>query len=235
MTTSEHSSLIWQLKKMDLFADLALDELERLAAVTLPRTYQAGEAIYRMDDPADALYLVCSGMVKVSRLFPNGKEAILGVVGAQGSFGELQLCPGERRPSQAEALEPTQLLALPQTELQRLIELQPELALRLIGMLTVRLFEAQQWCAVVSAYSASERVASLLARLGREFGVPHPQGTELRVKLNQEDLARMIGATRETVSQSLHKLRCQGAVMRQRSPFVLNVEALEAYINAADR
>lgn len=235
MTTSEHPSLLWQLKNTNLFADLEPGELERLAATAVPRTCSAGEVIYRMDDPADALYLVSGGMVKVSRLFPNGKEAILSVVGAQGSFGELQLCPGERRPTQAEALEPTSLIVLPRAELQRLIGVRPELALKVIGLVARRLAESQQWCATVSAYSAGERVASLLARLGREFGVPHPQGTELRVKLNQEDLARMIGATRETVSHSLHKLRREGAIVRQRSPFVLNVEALEAYVNASDR
>ena len=102
-------------------------------------------------------------------------------------------------------------------------------------MLADRLFEAQHWCATVSAYSAGERVASLLARLGRQFGVKHPQGTELNVKLNQEDLARMIGATRETVSHSLHKLRREGAIVRQRSPFILNLEALEAYVDASAR
>ncbi|MDO4262754.1 MAG: Crp/Fnr family transcriptional regulator [Deinococcus sp.] len=220
---------------MDLFADLELDELERLATITLTRSYHAGEVIYRMDDPADALYLVRSGMVKVYKLFPNGKEAILGVVGTQGSFGELQLRPGERRPTQAEALEHTELLALPQDELRRLIQLCPGLSLKLISILTHRLFEAQHWCATVNAYSAGERVASLLARLGREFGVKHPEGTELNLKLNQEDLARMIGATRETVSHSLHKLRREGAIVRQRSPFILNLDALEAYVDSSAR
>lgn len=236
MTTSEYPSLVWHLKNTELFADFELDELERVAATTQTRTYRAGEIIYRMDDPADALFLVRSGMVKISKLFPNGKEAILSVVGPQGSFGELLLRPEERRPTQAEALETTRLIALPQAELQTLVETRPELALRLVGLLAARLFETQQWSAAVNAYSASERVASLLARLGREFGVPHAEGgTELRLRLNQEDLARMIGATRETVSHSLHRLRREGAVMRQRSPFILNIEALEAYVGGEEQ
>ncbi|WP_261664529.1 Crp/Fnr family transcriptional regulator [Deinococcus sp. Marseille-Q6407] len=235
MTTSEPSSLAWYLKNTELFSDLELADLEHMAAAAQTRTFRAGEVIYRMDDPADALYLVHSGMVKIYKLFPNGKEAILGVVGPQDCFGEMLLRPGERRPTQAEALEPTRLIALPQAELSQLIQAQLDLALRLIGLLAARLFETQHWSATVSAYSAGERVASLLARLGREFGVTHPEGTELNLKLNQEDLARMIGATRETVSHSLHKLRREGAIVRQRTPFILNLEALEAYVDSSAR
>ena len=171
MTISEHSSLVWQLKQTDLFTDLQPAELERLAAASVMRTYRAGEVIYRMDDSADALYLLCTGLVKVGKLFPNGKEAILDVVGPRGSFGELLLRPAERRPTQAEALETTRVIALPHAELRQLIYARPELGVKLIGLLTARLFEAQQWCAMVNAYSAGERVAGLLARLGREFGV----------------------------------------------------------------
>ena len=127
------------------------------------------------------------------------------------------------------------MIELPREKLQILIEERPELALKLVGLLASRLFAAQQWCATINAYSAGERVASLLARLGREFGEDHPEGTELRLKLNQEDLARMIGATRETVSHSLNKLRREGAIVRQRSPFILNLDALEAYVDAPAR
>ncbi|MFC6618127.1 Crp/Fnr family transcriptional regulator [Deinococcus radiophilus] len=235
LNDKDYPSLVWHLKKTELFCDVELDELERVASTTLMRAYRAGEVIYRMDDPADALYLVRSGMVKISKLFPNGKEAILSVIGPHGSFGELLMRPQERRPTQAEAVESTRLIAVPQAELQALLQARPDLALKLIGVLATRLFDAQHWSATVNAYSASERVASLLARLGREFGRPHEGGTELNLKLNQEDLARMVGATRETVSHSLQKLKREGAIIRQRSPFVLNLEALEAYVDGPSK
>lgn len=225
-----YPSLVWHLKRTELFADLELAELERVAASTPYRNYEPGQVIYRMDDPADALYFVRSGLVKISKLFPNGKEAILGVVGQHDTFGELLLEPEERRPTQAEAIEDTRLIVLPRHELQRLLERKPALAMKLIRLMAARFFEAQAWTAEVNAYSAPERVASLLYRLAREFGKPHPQGTELNLKLNQEDIARMVGATRETVSHSLGKLKAMGAIVRPRTPMIVKIDMLRDYV-----
>lgn len=225
-----YPSLVWHLKRTELFADLELNELEKVAATTPYRSYQPGEVVFRMDDPADALYFVRSGLIKISKLFPNGKEAILSVVGQHDTFGELLLQPEERRPTQAEALERTTLIVLPRTELQKLLALKPDLAMKLIRLMAARFFEAQAWTAEVSAYSAPERVASLLYRLAREFGRAHAEGTELALKLNQEDIARMVGATRETVSHSLGKLRDEGAIVRARTPIIVNLSALRRYL-----
>ena len=225
-----YPSLVWHLKRTELFADLELNELERVAATTPYRSFQPGEVIFRMDDPADALYFVRTGLIKISKLFPNGKEAILSVVGQHDSFGELLLQPEERRPTQAEALERTTLIVLPRNELQKLLNTKPDLAMKLIRLMAARFFEAQAWTAEVSAYSAPERVASLLYRLAREFGRGHPQGVELRLKLNQEDIARMVGATRETVSHSLGKLRDEGAIVRARTPIIVNLDRLKIYL-----
>ena len=226
-----YPSLVWHLKRTELFADLELNELERVAATTPYRSFQPGEVIFRMDDPADALYFVRSGLIKISKLFPNGKEAILSVVGQHDTFGELLLQPEERRPTQAEALERTTLIVLPRMpSCRKLLTTKPDLAMKLIRLMAARFFEAQAWTAEVSAYSAPERVASLLYRLAREFGRGHPQGVELRLKLNQEDIARMVGATRETVSHSLGKLRDEGAIVRARTPIIVNLDRLKVYL-----
>ena len=225
-----YPSLVWHLKRTELFADFELAELDRVALSTPYRSFGPGEVVYRMDDLADALYFVRNGLVKISKLFPNGKEAILGVVGQHDTFGELLLESEERRHTQAEAIEPTKLIVLPREELQKLLASKPELAMKLIRLMAARLFEAQSWSAEVSAYSAPERVASLLYRLAKEFGQPHPQGVELNLKLNQEDIARMVGATRETVSHSLSKLRQLGAIVRPRAPMVVRLEPLRDFI-----
>ncbi|MBB6099529.1 CRP/FNR family transcriptional regulator [Deinobacterium chartae] len=227
----EYPSLVWHLKSTSLFEDLELAEIEKVAASTPYRHYKAGEVIYRMDDPADALYFVKEGLVKISKFFPNGKEAILGVVGQYSAFGELLLTPEERRPTQAEAIEPTTLIVLPRSELQNLLEKRPTIALKFVRLMAERLFEAQSWSAEVSAYSAPERIASLLYRLALEFGTPQQEGTEISLKLNQEDMARMVGATRETVSHCLSRLKKRGAIVRGRSPILVNVEKLQDFIH----
>jgi len=227
----EYPSLVWHLKKTSLFEDLELEEIERVSESTPYRSFKAGEIVFRMDDPSDALYFVKSGLVKVSKFLPNGKEAILGMVGQYSVFGELLLTPEERRPSQAEALSDTILIVLPRGVLLKLLEQRPAIALKFIQLMAERLFESQSWTAEVSAFSAPERVASLLYRLALEFGTPHSQGVEISVRLNQEDMARMVGATRETVSHCLGRLRDIGALVSSKNPLVVQPEKLLDFLH----
>jgi CRP/FNR family transcriptional regulator, cyclic AMP receptor protein len=226
----EFPSLVWHLKSTSLFEDWELEDLAKLSKTTPYRRFAAGDVIYHMDDFADAIYFIRSGLVKVSKLFPNGKEAILGVIGQYGAFGELLLTPAEKRPHQAEAIEDTILITLPIAELELLLSERPALALKFIQIMAQRLFETQSWQAEVSAYSAPARLASLLYRFALEFGKTGTDGVRIHLKLTQEDLSRMIGATRETVSHSLNRLKREGAIGRTRVPFIVNTEKLEKFI-----
>ncbi len=225
-------SLVFHLKRTSLFEDFDFRELEQVARSTPYRHYRAGDIIYRMEDPADAIYFIRAGMVKISKYFPNGKEAILAVLGQYDSFGELLLRPEERRPHQAEAIDKTTLIVLPRTELENLLANRPGLALKFIQVMATRLFETQAWTAEVSAFSAPGRLASLLHRFATEFGEPMKSGgVRINLKITQEDLSRMIGATRETVSHCLSRLKEDGAIVHGRSPFVVSLEHLEQFLN----
>jgi CRP/FNR family transcriptional regulator, cyclic AMP receptor protein len=226
----EYPSLIWHLKRTSLFADMELRELEQVAKTTPYRHFKAGAVIYHMEDPADAIYFIRTGLVKISKYFPSGKEAILAVLGQYDVFGELLLTPEERRPHQAEAIEDTTLIVLPRPELERLLAERPALALKFIQVMANRLFEAQNWSAEVSAYAAPGRLASLFYRFALEFGEKTSEGTRIQLKITQEDLSRMIGATRETVSHCLTRLREVGAISRSRAPFVVDMAKLERFL-----
>src|SRR5690625_7634296 len=117
-----------------------------------------------MEDPADALYFVREGMVKISMYFPNGKEMILGLLGQYDVFGELLLLPSERRPNQAEAVVDTKLIVMPEADFQRLLTQQPRIAMKFLQIMSTRLWQAQQWQAEVGAVDAPGRLAYLLLR-----------------------------------------------------------------------
>ena len=228
-----YPSLVWHLKRTSLFRDLELQELEQVAKSTPYRHFLPGEVVYRMEDPSDAIYFVKTGLIKISKYFPSGKEAILAVLGQYEVFGELLLMPEERRPNQAEAIEKTTLIVLPRPEFERLLDARPKLALKFIQVMAQRLFEAQTWTAEVSAFSAPGRLASLLYRFALEFGQPVPEGTKIVLRITQEDLSRMIGATRETVSHCLTRLKDEGAIVRGRAPFIVSKEKLQAFMLAS--
>lgn len=229
----EYPSLVWHLKNTKLFEDLSGDELEQLSRITPYKKYEAGEIVYHMEDPADALYFIRDGMVKISMYFPNGKEMILGLLGQYDIFGELLLLPSERRPNQAEAVVDTTLIVMPEADFQRLLAQQPAIAMKFIQVMSTRLWQAQQWQAEVGAFDAPGRLANLLLRLANDFGVPGDRGTVIDLNLTQQDLAKMIGATRETVSHCLARLLEYGAVRRRRAPITVNEEMLQQFLDEA--
>ena len=229
----EYPSLVWHLKNTQLFEDLTPEELEQLSRITPYKRFAAGEIIYHMEDPADALYFVRDGMVKISMCFPNGKEMILGLLGQYDIFGELLLLPSERRPNQAEAVIDTTLIVMPEQDFQRLLSQQPEIAMKFIKVMSTRLWQAQQWQAEVGAFDAPGRLANLLLRLAGDFGVESERGTVSDLHLTQQELAKMIGATRETVSHCLARLLEFGAVRRRRAPITVNIDKLRQFLDEA--
>jgi len=226
----EYPSLVWHLKNTQLFDDLSEDELEQLTQLTPYRHFAAGEVIYHMEDPADALYFVRDGMVKISVYFGNGKEMILDLLGQYDIFGELLLLESERRPNQAEAVKDTTLIVMPERDFQRLLQEHPQIAMKFLKVMSTRLWQAQQWQAEVGAFDAPSRLANLLLRLGKDFGHTVERGTEIDLSLTQQDLAKMIGATRETVSHCLARLLEYGAVRKRRTPIVVDIPALERFL-----
>jgi CRP/FNR family transcriptional regulator, cyclic AMP receptor protein len=229
----EYPSLVWHLKNTQLFEDLSADELEQLSRITPYKRFAAGEIIYHMEDPADALYFIRDGMVKISMYFPNGKEMILGLLGQYDIFGELLLLESERRPNQAEAVVDTTLIVMPEEDFQRLLAQYPKIAMKFIQVMSTRLWQAQQWQAEVGAFDAPGRLANLLLRLANDFGVTGDRGTVIDLNLTQQDLAKMIGATRETVSHCLARLLEYGAVRRRRAPITVHVGRLQQFLDEA--
>ena len=230
---NQYPSLVWHLKNTELFEDLTPEEIEQMARITPYKRFSAGEIMYHMEDPADALYFVRDGMVKISMYFPNGKEMILGLLGQYDIFGELLLLESERRPNQAEAVVDTTLIVMPEQEFQRLLQQHPAIAMKFIQVMSTRLWQAQQWQAEVGAFDAPGRLANLLLRLATDFGADSERGTVIDLNLTQQDLAKMIGATRETVSHCLARLLEYGAVRRRRAPITVNVDKLQQFLDEA--
>ena len=229
----EYPSLVWHLKNTSLFADLTPEELGQLSRITPYKRFAPGEIIYHMEDPADALYFIRDGMVKISMYFPNGKEMILSLLGQYDIFGELLLLPSERRSNQAEAVVDTTLIVMPEQDFQMLLSQQPQIAMKFIKVMSTRLWQAQQWQAEVGAFDAPGRLANLLLRLAGDFGTEGERGIVIDLSLTQQDLAKMIGATRETVSHCLARLLEYGAVRRRRAPITVNLEKLQQFLDEA--
>ncbi len=191
------------LHKIDLFRDLSHDEMEALVKMTRMTTVEKGSTIYRQDDKAQGLFLLKTGRVRLSRITPSGKKLDLAVLEPGTFFGEMPLLAERMRNAYAEAMEDCLLCVMSQHDIERLVLAQPQVGLRIIGVLSRRLAESEARLEDLAYRSVPARLASVLLRLGEDGvveGVTH------------EELGDMVGAYRETVTKALDEFQAAGCV-----------------------
>jgi CRP/FNR family cyclic AMP-dependent transcriptional regulator len=228
--------LVEALRRLPLFATLRDDQLAQVARVVRRHRYARDDVIFYQGDRGDAFYVVLSGRVKVTVSSPEGQEAILAMLGEGESFGELALLDEHPHSATVQAVEPTEVLALRRDAFQRLIQQVPEIAIALLQVMARRLRAVDELVQDAASLDVAERLAKKLLALAASHGRRTPAGILLDMHLTQQDLAAMIGATRESVNKQLGVLRDLGivAVDRQRIT-ILKPDALRERVEAALR
>ena len=209
---------IWYLKRCPLFAQLTADECRRLEARSRARAFPRGSVVYFPDEPGQSVLLLTEGRVKIRTVTPDGRETILVFVEPGELFGELALVDPAPRDEYAEAVQDSRLLAIPREELLGLIARRPDVALSVTKLLGLRLRRVENRLKNLLFRNTRERLVALLLELLGSHGRPAAGGWELRTRLTHQDLANLIGSSRETVTLTLGQLQREGviAVVRRR-------------------
>jgi CRP-like cAMP-binding protein len=145
--------------------------------------------------------------VKIKTITPDGKETIFAFFGEGEIFGELALLETQPRNEYAEAVEDAEILALPRDELLAIMEQRPDIALHVTKLVGLRRRRIENRLRNILFRSNHERVAALLLELVETHGEQQPDGWQIVLELSHQDLASLIGATRETVTLTLGKLK----------------------------
>jgi CRP/FNR family transcriptional regulator, cyclic AMP receptor protein len=215
------------LRQAPMFA--SLDDAEAIAlrstmhAVRLRR----GEVLFREGDAGDELYVVIDGKVKMGRTSSDGRENLLSVLGPGQMFGELSLFDPGPRSSTVTAVTDADLLALGQEQLLSWLTGRPEVARGLLLQLASRLRGLNDQVADLVFSDVPGRVAKALLDLARRFGKPSDGSVHVHHDLTQEELAQLVGASRETVNKALADFVHRGWIrLEQRAVVILDVERL---------
>lgn len=219
------------LAQVPLLAGLSSDELERIAAVAIARSFPKGSRVFHEGDASDACYIIRSGEVRVSREHSDGRAIALATLGQGEIVGELAMLDGEVRSASVEALSDLELLALAAKDMRGLLERNPEITAKLVVALTRRVRETNERVARQSFQTVPSRVAGVLSQLVAEAEAD-TQGREgVTIRMNQADLAQLAGTSRESVSRFLAVLERAGVVRVGRGRVtVLEAPRLRAYI-----
>ena len=190
------------LATVPLFSSLTEDQLGAVAGRLKRQRYDERDTIIKQDDLGDAMFVLVSGRVKVVVQEGEG-ETILAVLGAGDCFGEMAVIDGERRSADVVALEPTEVLIPSTTDFQDSIHESPGIALGLLRELAGRLRRSNIWVRSLSSQDVYGRIAAQLLHLADTHGTDVPDGRRILLRLTQNDLAAIIGSSRESVNKAV--------------------------------
>lgn len=201
--------------------------MEALANLSKMERVAKGQMVYLPHDPADTVFVLKEGRVKISRLSPEGKEITLAILKEGELFGELCLVQDAQREDIAEALEETVLCAIKKEEFENLLKQKPELALSITKLIGFRRREIESRVEELVFRSVSARVANLVLKLMNDYGAKDQRGTKISLKLTHKEIGNLVGASRETTTLALNDLKRMGFIdFDRRNIIVLNENGL---------
>ena len=210
-----------------LFAALDAEGAAALRASLVERTVAKGEVIFHEGQPGDHMYVIVEGKVKLGQTSADGRESLLGVLGPGEMFGELSLFDPGMRTSTATALTDSVVLALGHDQLTPWLTGRPEVAAALLQALARRIRRTNEAMADLVFADVPGRVAKALMELGEKFGTVTPEGLMVTHDMTQEELAQLVGASRETVNKALADFAQRGWIrLESRQVLILDVERL---------
>ena len=231
VSTAGSSEVVELLGRVPVFATLAPSDLERVAELTVPRRFEAGQVVFREGDASDTCYVVRSGRARAVRAHRGGRTITLAHFGPGDIFGELALFEDERRSATVEAIEPTTAIALLGPDMRRLMSTHGDITLKLVIALGRRLRETNERLSRQSFQTVQSRVAAVLAQLIAQAQAEGAGDTDVLVTATQADLAQLAGSSRESASRFLAVLERAGVITQGRGRLTVHdPAALQGYV-----
>ncbi|MEP7054656.1 MAG: Crp/Fnr family transcriptional regulator [Actinomycetota bacterium] len=215
------------LRRVSLFVGLDDDSWKSLRSRLKESARPRGTIIFSEGDAGGQLHVILSGKVKISRAAVDGRENLLAVLGPGDLFGELSLFNPGPRTATATAITDAQLATFSHDDLRPVIIEQPEVAAELLRVLAERLRQTNDAMADLVFTDVPGRVAKALLSLAERFGETDPDGVRVHHDLTQEELAQLVGASRETVNKALSDFAGRGWLrVDARAVVLLDLERL---------
>lgn len=219
------------LKNVPLFSDFSEEELDKLLAISKEKTYPKDSIIFQRDEIGNFFFLICSGKVKVILETEEGKEGILSILYPKEFFGEMSLLDGEPRSASIVALEDTSVLLINRDDFLNLLYKHPEIALKILKTLSLRLRKANRQIETLMFLDAPGRIARTLIDIAEEKGKKTEEGICIDLEFTRQELGNLIGVSRETTIRVLRSFEEGGILSIERNHIIIrDIEKLKKRI-----
>ncbi len=215
-----------QLRRVPLFATLTDEEFRSLEHVFILRSYRRNQVIFMEEETGTYMYLVLTGKVKVAKSSGAGKETILAIHKTGDFFGEMSLLDGKTSPATVSAMEDSKIISVSGSDFHKYLMHNEKILLQIINVLCSRLRQVWQTQSLSSS-SAESKIRMGIYQLAKRHGIQDAHGTIIDLKITHQELADMVGTSRETVTRVIARLREEGILeVDQRRMTLIDPKAL---------
>ena len=207
MNGTKEVQLKMHLKGVPLFCNLNDGQISVLSRIGVIRTFKKGRVIVYQNDPGDSLYIVVSGLVKVTLLNEDGREIVLSILTKGDFFGELALLDNEPRSANVIAVEDTGLFLITRVQFYQLIETHPHILRKVLKEICARLRHADEKIESLAFLDVYGRTVRTLQQLAHDHGIETKDGIEILHAPTHQELSCMVGTTRETITRIITVLK----------------------------
>ena len=236
MSFNRESAELKKILATGLLSQLQAPELDDFLNLCKTEVFTDGQVIFHKGAPGDCLYAILGGRVGINTLSDEGREIFLNIMEPGEVLGEIALLDGQERTAGAIAMAPTKLLRVDRKDFIPFLEKHPALCIRMMEILCQRLRWTSDIIEDTIFLNIPRRLAKRLLKLTRGHGSPSREGIKLDIKLSQEELGNMLGATRESTNKSLRLLQDQGVITYDRGGYIIvtDVKTLELMVQGEE-
>lgn len=223
------------LSQINLLEELPMEDLQMIDAMAPMSRVEKGTVIISPDTESTNLYFLKQGRVRLFKVNEDGKQLTIGLLGKGNIFGETETFSTGSGSAYVEAMDDALVCVLGKKDFEGLLMKRPQVALKMVSILTQRIRESEEMLENLAFRDVRYRLLYLLSKLARSFGQAstgesNPY-TKLDLNLSHQELANMIGATRESVSVTLSQLSKAGLVTTGRKEIAVDLKKAEVFLD----
>jgi CRP-like cAMP-binding protein len=200
------------LHGVPFFRQLTHAEVSDINAAFRARDYQPGQAVYAAGDPAEHLFVIATGKVKLVRHTLGGQNVLLDILSAGDLFGSLAVLGDDTYPDTAQAQTACCVLDIGASDFRAVLQGHPSAALGALDFVAARLRDAHETVSQLSSATAEARIAAVLLKLAQKLGVERHDAILIQMPLSRQDIAEMTATTVETASRVMSQFRKDGLI-----------------------
>ena len=215
------------LKNVILFKGLPAAQMEKVQKLITHKVLPKYQIIFEEGEAGETLYIIMSGLVKISKEASDGRVKTLALLKAGEFFGEMSVLSDEGRSANAETLTDAELLLIGKADFEALLDKNPGISVAIIRTLIERLTDADRQIKNLALGNSRAKIADILLLLSQDFGDKSEDGTKVNIRLTHQELADLAGLARETTTKLLNEfVKDEAILLKDREIEILNTEKL---------